>query len=256
MILLSVPVQLRLAVAALFLCLPLISMEVALIWQANWSNLPLWDMGYWALVCGLFCIPLSVWLSSARKAAWYLAIILSGIWISASAWLSFRMHYPPLGFFTVFLATFLSGTLFWIENEMNRSFLNPQMTWYQGAPKAIPGLKCEVIEEEKKAVLSVSRIDEDGVFVFAPSFAPSTESDLLNVFAPASKTGRDKKKRELNLAFHFRSRRLTCPGIATLLVTPNHGRGLGAGVRFQKNSPDLKKEIGDFVEALRGEGYV
>jgi hypothetical protein len=32
--------------------------------------------------------------------------------------------------------------------------------------------------------------------------------------------------------------------------------GRGIGLRFKALKPDVKKDLGDFVEKLRGEGYV
>jgi len=242
MIVLSVPLRLRLSVSALFLCIPLIAIEVIIATRAPWWKLPYRNITYWSLTFALICVPLSVWLVSAKKWAFTLSVVLSGAWIFASAWAALRMQYPPLGFFTIFLLFFWVVELSWLKTELERSFFDPQMGWFQGLPKPIPGLRCQLGVGERVVDLRVSRIDRDGVFVFSQVEGGKPSSVLSSLL----------ERRKLEMTFHFRDRQIACQGTPTLSI----GMGIGAGIQFLWVSADLKKEIGDFVEVLRGEGYV
>jgi hypothetical protein len=54
------------------------------------------------------------------------------------------------------------------------------------------------------------------------------------------------------MAFYFRDRQIECQGRPILSL----GQGGGGGIQFLGATDDLNKDIGDFVELLRGEGYV
>lgn len=242
MVVISVPIRLRLAVSALLLVVPLIAIEVLIASRASWWNLPYRKMGTWAAIFALISVPLSVWISSGKKWAYALAVAISTIWVFLSAWAAIRLRYPPLGFFTIFLLFFGFLELLWLKSEMERSFFDPQMAWYQGLPKPIPGLQCKLLSGEKTLDLRVSRIDQDGVFVFSSSDGGKSPSPLLTFL----------EKKKLEMIFNFRDRQITCQGVPTLAI----GKGTGAGIQFRWVSADLRKDIGDFVEILRGEGYV
>jgi hypothetical protein len=56
----------------------------------------------------------------------------------------------------------------------------------------------------------------------------------------------------VDLVFDFRNRELRCRGRMARAVPDR----MGAGFRFVELGADARKEVGDFVENLRGEGYV
>ncbi len=238
----SVPIRLRIASSALFLCVPLVALEIVIVTRAPWWKLPYSIMGYWSLIFGLICFPLSSWLAAGKKWAFNLTLGLSVVWAIASLGITIRMQYPSLGFFTFFFLIFLGGALFWIKLELEKSFIDPQMHWYQGLPKPIPGLQCQVSFGEKATELRVSRMDKEGAFLFSQSSGGKISPTFVSLL----------ERKKLEMIFTFRDRRVTCQGVPT--VTTSNGRG--AGIRFFGLSPDVKKEIGDFVEILRGEGYV
>jgi hypothetical protein len=178
----------------------------------------------------------------AKKWAYFITAGLAALWFISSAWVSIRMRYPTLGFYTLILLAFFLLELLWLKIELQRSFFDPQLTWYQGLPKPIPGLKCELLLGEKPIDMRVSRIDTEGAFIF--SLGRVTEiPGVLSVLV-------DRKK--LEMSFVFRDRKITCQGSPTLALD----RGVGGGIQFFGVSSDLKKEIGDFIEVLQGEGYV
>jgi hypothetical protein len=242
MVVISVPLRLRLAALGLLFCIPLIAFEIVIANRASWWSLPYRGMGYWSLAFALICIPLSSWLMNAKRWAYPIAVVLAALWIGASAWVSIRMRYPPLGFFTLFLSAFFLIELLWLKFELDRSFFNPQLAWYQGLPKPIPGLRCQLVSGEKTLDVRVSRIDPDGAFIFSPFDLTKSPISLPSLL----------ERKKLEMVFNFREYRFVCQGTPTL----SFNRGVGAGVRFFGVSSDLRKEIGDFVEILRGEGYV
>ena len=125
---------------------------------------------------------------------------------------------------------------------MGRSFFDPRLSWYQGMPKPIPGLRCRL---EKSLDLDVCRLDQDGAFLFYsanPSQDGKSQGVLPGLLA----------KRRLSMVFYFRDRQVECQGIPILSL--KDGRGMG--VQFLGATDDLNKDIGDLLEFLRGEGYV
>ena len=83
----------------------------------------------------------------------------------------------------------------------------------------------------------MGRIDERGIFLFrhAKNFDFS--------FDPKS---------SLEISIKFQARELRCKGRVRAVLD----RSPGLGLEFSKVSPDFRKELGDFIEILRGEGYV
>jgi hypothetical protein len=242
MIVHSVPKRLKYAAGCLFLSVPWVAAEVVLVNRAPWWNLPFLRMGYWSLGFTLICSWLAYQLINARKWAYHLIKVLSLLWILATAWIAIGLNDPPLAFFTVLLMAFSVGQLKWLKHELERSFFDPQLAWYQGLPKPIPGLSCCVGEGEDRVNLKVSRIDSEGAFVYS-AFG---KSEILSSFE------KNLEREKLKMEFVFRNRKVFCEGIPTLTIA----RGQGAGIRFAQVSADTKKEIGDFIEILRGEGYV
>ncbi len=241
MTVISIPNRLRASAALLLLSIPLIALEIIIATRSPLWRLPLRSMGYWSLSFGLICIPLSIWLVSAKKWAFKVTFLLSLLWILASTWATFTTRCPSLGFFTLFLLVYLIVELSWLKTELERSFFDPQLAWYQGLPKPIPGIKCQLSTDDKTLDLRVSRIDLDGVFLFLDSDEPKTLVFLSTFF----------ERRKTGLTLSFKDRQITCEGAPTLTLPT----GKGVGMQFLNSSPDLRKEIGDFVEILRGQGY-
>jgi hypothetical protein len=246
MIVTSVPWRLRFAVSSLFFSVLWIALEVIIVNRSGWWNLPWLAMGYWAFSFLLICVPLVTWLLGANRWAYYLTLVLSVTWVLVSGVLAYRMTSTAMGFFVLSLGAYLFGILSWLRFELSRSFFNPQVTWYQGLPKPIPGLKCKLVAGSQSTEVRVSYMDREGVFVFS--------SDILKNFSLSLNQFLSQKKprKNLELVFQYRDSKMSCEGTPTLLME----RGAGVGIRFRNLSPDLQKEIGDFIERLRGEGYV
>jgi hypothetical protein len=233
---LSVPSGLRLAASLLLLCAPLAALETIVISRAPWWRLPIRSIALWSGAVFLVTAPLAAWVAHGRRWAWAAAAGFLGLWCLLSAWVAFRMRLPSVGFFTLFITLSYGLLLLWLRHEIGRSFYDPRIAWYQGLPRPIPSLRCRLEQSE----LRVSRLDAEGAFVIrgsGPERAPFAKGPIA---------------RESALTFTFRDREVSCR--ATLMRALADGSG--AGFRFLAQSPDARKELGDFIETLRGEGYV
>lgn len=227
-----VPVRLRMAIALMAFCIPIAVAETLVVTQAHWWNLPLSTIRLWTMAVISICIPLMFWLAAGKRWALALTALFGGAWCALSAWVAWRNGNPALGFFTLFLSFFWLSVFFWLRQEMGRTFLDSGLRWFQGLPSAIPGLDCEI---EAESGLRVSRMDENGAFVFSRD---------------SHKIAKAEKTREMTFA--FRGRGIRCTG-RTVSVLKDR---VGLGFQFSGMTADGKKELGDFVESLRGEGHV
>jgi hypothetical protein len=163
------------------------------------------------------------------------------LWVFLSALFAIRTKNPGLGFYSIFLSVYLGLMLYWIRHEMRRSFFDPDMQWYEGLPKSIPSLVCEIVAGNTRTPMKVSRLDEEGTFIFS-----EVPLELETRFPMTP----DRKS---ELVMKFRDRQVNCHGVPMSFFKRSSE---GVGFRFFENSLDQRKDLGDFIEALRGEGYV
>jgi len=144
-----------------------------------------------------------------------------------------------LGFLVIFTGVFFGLLTSWVRYELGRSFFDPEMSWFEGSPRSIPALSCDLIiadkgdKGEKRLHMKVSRLDEEGAFVFGKRIP--------------------KARQKAELVFRFRDREIHCMGLPMIAFKR---AGEGMGFFFDRATPDQKKDLGDFIETLRGEGYV
>lgn len=231
-----VPARLRLAASLLFACVPLAAFETIVVTRAPWWHLPLRSIGIWSVAVALICLPLSVWLMRGNRWAWRVTQLFLGAWVVLNVWVAARMRNPSLGFLTVFLLAFFGALAFWLRHELGRSFFDPRMAWYQGLPKVLPGLRCQVAWGDRELSCKVARLDREGAFVVCPGTASLGD---LRPDAPSE------------LTFSFREREVRCRALPMRVLDGERG----AGFQFDGLAPDSRKMLGDFIETLRGEGY-
>jgi hypothetical protein len=236
-----VPARLRLAAALLFLCVPLAAIETVIVTRAPWWRLPYRSIGIWSASVFLISLPLSAWLMRGNRWALRVLQLFFAVWLSLNVSVALRTHNPGLGFYSLLLLGLFGSITFWIQHELGRSFFDPRMRWYQGLPKPMPGLSCKVAWGDREVDCRVGRLDREGVFVFrndGPGAPPA-----LTALRPDVRS---------ELTFSFRERSITCSGLPMRALDG----GRGAGFQFEGLAPDLRKQLGDFIETLRGEGYV
>jgi hypothetical protein len=232
----SAPSGLKWAAAAVFLTVPIAMLQAIVMARAPWWALPLRSMAISAIWATLASVFVSVFLLRARRGFYWVLVGLGTLWAVLSALAAIRSRNPGMGFFTIFLGVFLGLLASWVKHEFGRSFFDPAMEWFEGAPHSIPAVDCEVGEGARKTRLKVSRLDEEGAFLYR----------LGTLEVPV-------RKSRMELAFHFRDREVRCTAMPMLLFKRNSE---GVGFRFEGNTPDQQKELSDFIETLRGEGYV
>jgi hypothetical protein len=230
-----VPAKLRLAAALLFLCVPFAAFETVLVTRAPWWRLPFQSIGIWSVAVFLICVPLSAWLLQGKRWALRLTQLFLVAWVLLNLGVAIFLRNPSVGFFTFLLIVCFGSLGFWLEHELGRSFFDPHLKWYQGLPKLIAGLTCRVTCGDQEVNCRVSRLDREGAFVFGDHPMLSLRADLKS-----------------ELVFNFRDRSLKCEAVPVRAFLD----GRGAGFQFQNLVPDLQKNLGDFIELLKGEGYV
>lgn len=238
----TVPLRLKTAASTLLLCAPLVAIEVIIATRSPIWRLPYRGMGYWSLSYFLVSVLLIFGLFRAQKWAFPTTAVFFSGWLIASVWVALATHHPLLGFYSIFLLAFFTLELTWLHTELSRSFIDPELHWYQGLPKGIPGLSCSLDAGGRPLHLKVSRMDQDGVFLYAtPKDQDSTL--LLDILL---------QHKQVELTLCFEQNEVTCKGAPIVTIAD----GAGAGIQFLTHSADLRKNIGDFVEILRGQGYV
>lgn len=236
----SMPPKLAGAISALILAIPLAVVEVFILTRAPWWKPPLllieWAAGISAVVVAIL-----IWgLARGKPSGLQMFRLVGAIWCLGSAGYALRAANPGLGFFTVGLALYWWVLHEWICAEMDRSYFDPRMNWYQGLPTVIPGMKCELVQGGNKHVLlvGVARIDAQGAFLVTNA---GNSGDLLPV---------DRK--DVELAFSYRNRQVKCAANPVRALPDSRA----VGFKFKTSSPDARKDLGDFIEILRGEGHV
>lgn len=237
----SAPRGLKWAAAAVFLTVPIAAIESMVMARAPWWALPVRSMeiaAAWAL--GISII-LSILLLQARRGLHLALLGIGALWVLLSVLMAIRTHNPGMGFFSIFLAVYFGLLTSWVKHEFCRSFFNPAMAWFEGAPRSIPALACEIVSGEQTTALKVSRLDEEGAFVFIGGPRKTLAKKI------------PLRKQRLELLFRFRDQEVSCHAIPMLFFKRSSE---GVGLRFDGNTPDQRKKLGDFIETLRGEGYV
>jgi hypothetical protein len=235
-----VPSGLKRAIQALILCVPLAAFEVILVKRAPWWRLPYQQIAYVCAPVFVMCVIISILLFKGRRIGWYAMAVLGGLWFLSSGWMALRLHYPSLGIFGLILGGLLLAHLSWLKLELGRSFIDPKMHWYEGLPRPVPGLSCEFERSEYR----VARLDREGVFIF--------RDNLRGTVPQAAQFG---KPENFELLLTFREKQARCVGVPVCIFN-RMGSESVIGIKFRDMSADSRKLLGDFVEALKGEGYV
>jgi hypothetical protein len=152
----------------------------------------------------------------------------------------------PLAFFALLIG--LLGHL-WDSGagrELSKSYIDSGLRWYESSPPGIAGLSCTV----NGVAMSVARLDLDGAFLFSKS----TALRAVDKEAPA----------RWQLSFHRESDGKVV-NVLGELVRAVHPRRRdiqrvprdfqGVGIRFIEKDLDRLKDLGDFIEQLRGGGH-
>jgi hypothetical protein len=235
------PTRLRYSGFAFLLIAPLVALQLALALQLPLASVPTRVLENWtggAFVLSL--VPAIGFFRGHPRALWLAAGMLSA-WLLLTIGAALVLVNPGLAFFAVFLAAGGALLLLWIRRQTREAFYDPGLRWYQRLPKPIPGLSCIARPEgsESREEFKVSRLSASGAFIFSDRAVPESLG---------------RRDRSVELEFKFRDRWLRCTALP--MVEVDRGCGAGWGLRFAPVPPDLRKNLGDFIEQIRGEGYV
>lgn len=261
----SVPARLRVFTGLILLSIPLIIFEAILVSRIPWWDFPVKYLQILTLVSLIILFPLVISMAKGRRWALHLTGLIAVGWCLVSIVLAILDQSFWLGVYSLFLCVFWIFLWSSIYREMSRSFFDPQMSWYQGLPKPIPGLVCEMkipnIKRGKPSLLRrgklpeklsntlleaetrkfrVSRMDRDGTFLYTSSVPPKAGKRIFPTRA------RDR----VYLTFHYEGKEASCWGAPVRVLNSE----LGMGLSFLYPSADMQKELGDFVEMIRGRG--
>lgn len=236
---LFVPLRLKAAVSFLLLFVPVAALQIVVTTRSPYWQLPIPSMLTWALAVILLSLPLMVWIAYGRRWAFHVSVILGGFWCAWSAWSALGSNNPALGFFTIGLGLLLLISYSLIRGELKRSFFEPRLAWYEGAPGTIPHLQCMFASRDGERTFRVNRIDLDGAYIVG-----DTDASFLEKALPVQ-----------NFRFSYRGCDVSCSAVPVTLYK-TQGRAIGAGIQFVGMTADGRKDLCDFLECLRGEGHV
>ncbi len=235
---------LRWSVAALFLSVPLALVESVILSQNPWWQMPKLHLVWVAAVTGLLCFGIVFSIFKARAFSTKILAVSFTACFLFSAGYAIYLKFPKLGLFALFTLLLFLGEWLWLRNELGKSYLDPKLKWYEGAPSRIPGLRCEWVDpEEGLYPFEVSRLDILGTALFRPHHGANS-NDLADLIG---------KRERIQLKFQFKDRDLNLSAVPRLFW---ERQVTGVGLQFDHLSPDEKKNLADFVEVLKGEGYV
>jgi hypothetical protein len=233
--------------AAVYLLVPVAVVTAGVFSSHVWWDLPMADLLLAGWIALAFVAPISWRLVMGRRGAWHAlatgcALLCLGLLLRA-AWIRGTLQ----GIWAVGVSAFCTGLVAWTRHEQRRSYFDPKMPWFQGLPIAIPRLTAVVTSGAHPAgsELQVCRLNSEGMFAFSRSGAivPETEVEL-----------------ELRHGDPHEERKTR---IAGTVVRQFEGRSSkrdsgdwGVGIRFHSREPDAEKDLLDFLEVLRGEGYI
>ncbi|MBN21882.1 MAG: hypothetical protein CL678_11435 [Bdellovibrionaceae bacterium] len=241
--LVSLPASLWMSTLLVLFFIPLAGLQTVVTLRAPWWNLPVKPIQIWIIASALILFPVSIWILFGKKWAHQLLGVLIVTWVIISSSIAVVSQNFWLGIFVLVTTLYWWMTWNFIRNELNRSYLNPQMKWFQSYPEPLH-LFCRVTPivegaRSESVVYRVARIDEDGVFVFLkkPPIQPQVQV---------------RKSNRFQLEFTLGNRKVVLVGRPVAVLD----RQMGMGLKFDGESPDQKKVLGDFVALIRGGGYV
>ncbi len=197
----------------------------------------------------------------ADPLAWPLLAALSGAWFVGNLLMAIFYRSPLLAFFGLLLIALLGPVLFLIRRELRRPYWNSGLPWYQGRTRLIPDFRAEFTPASDGTVapelgpLGVGRLDFYGIYLMEdPKVGPARPlTKLWESWQNGKKVGAP-----VGAVLLFRGYSVECDlkpvGIEQLEASG--GPVMGMGFEFVFPSSDKMKQMADFIERLKGEGYV
>lgn len=227
--------SMRLILASATLAIPLSALQVITAHALPWWKVPLARIVGASALAGVVCF--IVTRALARNARWPLValpplVVTWGVGALAAAYL---LRSPGLAFCAAITLALGALLVTAVDQHWSQAAMDPRASWFEGRPRVLPHLSARLGGEavQSKRDLSVVRLDSEGIFVIGTSGALTA-----GVALPIELTFRE---REVQLA--------------AKPYTHWSGTDVGAGFRFEGLEPQQRKQLGDLIEQVRGEGY-
>ncbi len=184
----------------------------------------------WILTLSFLLIVSLIFISKGKKTGLWLLISSLIPLVVTDFYMAFRSAYYALGFMAVFILILGSFQVVSLLKLLKRAYFNPKLKWYEGKPRAIPKIQARLFSNNEMLTAKLSNLDEQGCFVFGDHLIPLVD------------------RIELSCNDHYVNKTVT-PVVAL-------ERCSGYGVKFQIQNRDDEKEINEFVDYVRSQGYV
>ncbi len=206
----------------IFLALPLLTLQVFCL-RGLEKHTFFWVLG------GAFILAIIIWqILSFKQVALSFFTLMAVIWLALSLWYMFLKHSLVLAAITLGVVFYDMVSIFLIQRMRLRAPFRPRCAWHETYPAAMPYLEASWNGE----LYRVSSFDASGVFLFRHEYgAPLAVGELKLTFHEQS--------------MYMRGRILT-----------HLDRCHGVGILFTEVDADRIKACADFLEKLRGRGYV
>ncbi len=237
---LSVPKGLRVSASLLMFCVPFAIFQVILVTEAPSWKLPYRAIGVAGETAALLAAYLAYKLIRGRLGSIIFVAGAGALWGLASFWHSIAFGKPAHGFFAILLMLYWGLLSMRLWKEWSRSYFDHKMKWYPGVPRPLPGVECVLNPGDRGVPVHGARLEMDGAFL------RNGQKGILGL----------RDEREVEMMFSYKGRRISCRGAPVRSIDASDGRDLAVGIQFRGMSADARKELGDFVEVLRGEGHV
>jgi len=204
------------------------------------------------MACTILVLSTISWnILSGRKWAYYFLACLLIAWSGTNVFWSIYNADYWLSIFTVSQIFILVFIFSLIRNGFKKSYFDPQTRWYQKTPPPIPRLTADVFIKKQDQLskiynngeFKVGRLDNEGAYLFLSHF-----SKLKH----AKKIRKELKNNNLVISLKFKEKNIYCQGKVIIFLASC----FGVGVSFFPKDMEEQRSLQNFIEELKGDGYV
>jgi hypothetical protein len=131
----------------------------------------------------------------------------------------------------------------WLEEQIRRAFLAPDVKWYEGLPKFFPRVSVEIFWKNEWRRASLRRIDDLGLFLFIQDSEMDSREFRIT---------RSVKNSVYPVRISYRDRLFEGDaGVRSVF----RDRWLGMGLQIRPKDLYHFSQYGKIVQILKGEGY-
>lgn len=203
--------------------IPIVGIEVLLCSQNPWWIVPLRPLIFWTLAVEFVVGPATLLLSKGRRWPFHALLALGVFWIALTLLIAIRLQSSAVAAFGVLILAIFGFLLRSLWIEINQSFANPRVKWFERRPSPLPGIGgCLLSADGQSHRIDLARLDEKGAYLFCEGErGVSGETSGLTLHLSILET-------------EFKLR---------VQVMTEFGREQGIGVRFLGLDPDQREDL-------------